>query len=185
MRWLSLAILAYALLLLQTTVGSLLTFRAGALGPVGPDLLALVATFVALNVRSGLDAMLAAWMLGLGLDLMTGAGPSVSSVTGPMPLAYALAGGLVYQVREAFFRERLVTQALLAAGFCLAAHAMWLVLQWLLCARAAGVGLGRPLLAAVAVAAYTGALMPGASFVLKRMRRMLIVAPPPAGPGRR
>ncbi|MCK4277401.1 MAG: hypothetical protein KAX78_12855, partial [Phycisphaerae bacterium] len=72
MRWIPFVIFAYILILLQTTVAGLLVISPGAIGPVGPDLMAILAVFVALNVRRAADAMIAGWILGLALDLTAG-----------------------------------------------------------------------------------------------------------------
>lgn len=184
MRWIPFIILAYLLVLVQTTVGKVLTFTSFSIGTVGPDLPALVAVFVALHVRSRADVMLAAWLLGLGLDLTAGGGPGGSAAIGPMPIAYALAAACLYQVREAFFRERALTQGLLAMGFCILAHGTWVTLQSLLAIRAmTWSAYGRVLMQAAALAVYTAALMPLAHWGLWRYQRWFIT--PPAGRRRR
>jgi len=182
MRWVPLAILTYLLLLAQTTVGGVLTFRARGIGLVGPDLLAIAAVYVALHVRSCLDAMLAGWLIGLAVDLTTGA----ATVLGPMPLAYALAAGCICRVREAFFRERIVTQALLAVLFCLIAHGLWLTIQCLFALRAmTWSSYGRLLLQAAALYVYTGVLTPLVGRGLRLVQGWIISAPAAARQGRR
>lgn len=178
MRWIPLIIVAYVMVLLQTTLGRILMIHHSTVGAVSPDLVALVAVFVALTARSGLDVMLAGWILGLGLDLTTGAGIEASTVVGPMPIAYALAGGILYGIREAFFRDRVLTQALLALLFCLLAHGLWVVLQSLLGYRGIGWSeLGRVLLQAAMLSVYTALLMPLGGFLLKKIQRFLILQP--------
>ena len=67
MRWVPLAILAYLVLLAQTTVGRVLAFDWPAVGTIGPDLLAMVAVYGALHARLRADAMLAAMTRYAGL----------------------------------------------------------------------------------------------------------------------
>ena len=61
MRWIPFVILAYAIVLLQTTVGRVLVFSTVSAGTIGPDLTALLAVFIAFHVRGWADAMLAGW----------------------------------------------------------------------------------------------------------------------------
>ena len=63
MRWVYFLVAVLAALLAQTTIGLVLWFRTS-LGWIGPELLATVAVFVALNVRSSTSAALAGWALG-------------------------------------------------------------------------------------------------------------------------
>jgi len=184
MRWVLFFILAYLVVLFQTTAGRLLMVRTSSLGTIGPDVTALVAVFVAFHAYHWADVMLAAWSLGLVVDLTTAAGPGGPTVVGPMAVAYALTAGLLFHVREAFFRERVLTQALLAWAFCLLAHGMWVTAQSLLAhGRMTWSAYGRWLGQAAALAFYTAALMPLAHFCLRRCRRWLLTAP--LGPGRR
>ncbi|MCD6303841.1 MAG: hypothetical protein J7M21_02640, partial [Planctomycetes bacterium] len=74
MRWIPFVILVYVVVLLQATVGHILLLSPRGLGAVGPDVAALVAVFIAFYARSGTDAMLAAWALGLAVDLTTAGG---------------------------------------------------------------------------------------------------------------
>lgn len=184
MRWVPFVILAYLIVLFQTTAGRLLMIRTSSIGTIGPDLAALAAVFVALYARNWADVMLVAWSLGLAVDLTTAAGPGGLTVVGPMPIAYALTAGLLFRVREAFFRERALTQALLAWAFCLVAHGGMGDGE-----VAAGAGqttwsaYWRWLGQAVGLAFYTGALMPLAHFGLRKCRRWLLTGP--VGPGRR
>ena len=183
MRWIPLLILTYLVVLFQTTLGRLLTIRTAGIGTIGPDLTALLAVFVAFYGRNGVEVMLAAWVLGLAVDLTTTGGVGSMTAVGPMPLAYALAAGLLFRVREAFFRERALTQGLLAAAFCLLAHGLWVTTQSLLGGRTTWAAYGRTLLQAAALACYTGLLMPLAHVLLGKAQRLFLAAP--AGPGRR
>ena len=184
MRWIPFVILVYLIVLFQTTLGRALTFRVAEVGTIGPDIAALAAVYVAFHARGWADAMLAAWGLGLAIDLTTAGGVGVLTVVGPMPIAYALAGGLLFRVREALFRERALTQALLALAFCLLAHGLWVTAQWVL----TGGGLHWPaygwsLLQVLASACYSALLMPLMHVGLGKCRRWFL--PAAAGPGRR
>jgi len=176
MRWIPLLILTYVVVLLETTLGRVLFIDTASLGSVGPDLTALVVVFVACYARSGTDAMLTAWILGFAVDLTVGGAMDAMSVVGPMSIAYCLAAGLLWRVRDAFFRERAVTQALLALAFCALAHGVWVTMQAMLAPGGAGLGgYGRTLLQALAGACYTALLMPLAHYGLSRCQRMFLV----------
>ena len=184
MRWIPFLILAYLTILLQTTLGRVLMFSAAGIGTIGPDLAALLAVFVAFYVRTWADAMLAGWALGMAVDLTAVAGVGAGTVVGPMAIAYALVAGLLFRVREAFFRERAVTQAFLAWAFCLLAHGAWVSMQALLVDGPVGwPEYGRTMLQAVGLACYSAVLMPLMHFLLMRCQRWLLAAP--VGPGTR
>jgi len=178
MRWIPLAIVTYVLALGQTTLGGMVDIHVAKIGPVRPDVLAIVAVYVALHVHGMVDAMLAAWVLGLVVDLTTGAGTSDSTVVGPMALAYALAASGVYKVRGAVFRDKVVTQCTMTVVFCIVAHWLWITAQWILAfeGTTAG-GYVLMLVQGVLVALYTAALAPVGHFGLRAMRRWIIVAP--------
>lgn len=171
MRWVPFLILVYVVMLVQTTVGKVLTFQRTAWGAVGPDLAALVAVYLALHLRDGLDLAIATWTLGLAVDLTTG-GPAV----GPMPLAYLLAGAAVLKLREAVFREQASVQMLMTLVFCVIAHGVWVTVQslWLSAAtRSWGQYVGT-LKQALALSLYTALLMPLGHWALARIDRLLI-----------
>ncbi|MDP7637511.1 MAG: rod shape-determining protein MreD [Phycisphaerae bacterium] len=174
MRWVGFAILVYVTLLVQTTVAAIL-FRLELLGPIVPDLAAIVAVFIALSARRGPDAMIAAWILGLGMDLMICGGGGAQTAVGPMAIAYALSAALVYRVREAFFYDRPLAQVLLTVLFCLAAHLGWVTLQTLL--GFTWSGYGSWLLKAVGISLYTAVLAPFVCLGLKRCGRWFLVTP--------
>ena len=184
MRWIPFLILTYAVVLVQTCVGWVLFIDSSSLGAVGPDLAAMVVVFVAFYVRSVTDAMIAAWILGFAVDLTTGGGIGAMTVVGPMAIAYCLAAGLLWRAREAFFRERAITQAMLAFAFVALAHGMWATAQAILASGHVSLGdYGRTLLQVLAVAGYTAVLMPLAHYVLRRCQRFFLVSA--VGPGRR
>ncbi len=184
MRWIPLLILAYLVVLVQTTLVRFVTFTTPTLGSIGPDLTALVAVFVAFYARGAAETMLAAWCLGLAVDLTAAGGVAGATVVGPMAIAYSLAGGLLYRIREAFFRERALTQAMLAWAFCLLTHGLWVTAQTFQAGENVSLSAyGRTLGQAAAVATYSAALMPLVHAALNPCRRWFLVAP--AGPGTR
>ena len=179
MRWIAFIILTFLCVLIQMTVGGLLRFRGFGIGSIGPDLLAIVAVFVAMYARSRVDAMLAAWVLGLAIDLTAAGGPGGGTALGPMAIAYALAADGIFRVRGAFFRERVLAQAVLAFGFCIAAHTAWVTIQSLISYRhVTWSAYGEMLLQALALSAYTAVLMPLGHMALIRGQRLLMAAAP-------
>ena len=174
MRWVPFAIVAYALIVLQTTFGRFLSFGTDNLGRVGPDLLAIAAVFLAVQAMNVFEVMIAAWVLGLILDLTTGTAGGMT-VVGPMAISYALAAGFVFKVREAVFSDQVLTQVILGFVFCLIAHGAWIFMQSALTwSWSAG---GRLLVQAMALAIYTGLLTPILFRFLYRMRGLLIQLP--------
>jgi len=180
MRWVLFIILGYAVVLIQTTIGRIVLFEGLTTGPFGPDFLAVVAVFVALNVRGLFDAMIAAWLLGLALDLTTG---GAGRCVGPMALAYALAGGAVYQLREAFFFRRALPQMFLAMVFCFIAHGVYVTLQSLLAWNFRAYG--RELVQVMLISLCTAVVMPVGHFLLHRCRRWIIAPAPGRSRGQR
>jgi rod shape-determining protein MreD len=181
MRWIPFLILTYLVVLAETSVGWVLFIESSSLGAVGPDLAAMVAVFVAFYARGATDAMLAAWALGLAVDLTTGGGLGATTVLGPMSIAYCLVAGALWRAREAFFRERALTQAMLAFAFVALAHGTWATAQAALAPGQVSLGdYGRTLLQVLAVACYTAVLMPLAHYVLRRCQRFFLVSA--AGP---
>ncbi len=173
-RWIPFIILAYLLTLLQTTVGGVLAWRSASLGPIGPDLLAIVVVYVALHASSGIDAMLAGWILGLCMDLTTGGGAGGATVVGPMPIAYALGAASIYRVREAFFRDRPLPQAFLAFLLVALSHIFWVSVQAMRVGGLGGGAYGEMVLQTLLVALYTAVLTPLGCFALGRMRHWFL-----------
>jgi len=175
MRWIPYLIFVYALLVLQTTVGSFMSFDLGAVGRVGPDLLAIVAVFVALRGPNLTEAMLAGWALGLALDLAVSGGPGGVTAVGPMALSYALMTGMITRLRDVVFSDRWLTQGSLVFMFCLLAHGLWLLIQAGLAWSWAGVG--QMLAQAASLAIYTGVLTPICFRFLVRLQGLFIEVP--------
>lgn len=174
MRWIYFLILTLLGVILQTTLVQLVWFRTG-VGWIGPEILAMVAVFVALHVRSTTDAALAGWALGFALDLtLSGTG------MGLLGLLYAAGAVGVHRMRGAVLGERGATQMLLAFIFCMFVYQLWTLYDvW----AGAGGPWGTQALQVVGLSAYTAILTPLACGGLRRIGRLLLVAP--AGRGRR
>ena len=178
MRWVPLAILIYVLVVIQTSLLGIVTFEWAGIGPVRPDLMAILAVYLALYARSGTDAMLAAWIMGMAIDLTTGAGPEISTAVGPMALGYALAAGCIFRLREVVFRNSYAAQGLMAGLFCVLSHGFWVTLQWLVMpGKITASGYALMLVQAVLLAVYTGLLMPFGAIGLRRCERWILSAP--------
>ena len=183
MQWIPFIILVYVTVLVQATLVGVLVLPLGWTGPVAPDLAAAVAVFIALNARSGLDVMIAAWIMGMAMDLMLCGGGGAPTAVGPMAIAYALSAGLLFHVREAFFHERAMTQALLALLFCLLAHGAWITAQTLL--GAPWSAYGQWLAKGAGISVYTAVLAPLVCAALRTPRRWFLAVPTDRRRGRR
>ena len=173
MRWSGLIIFSLIVVLIQATVGRVLSFSVGGIGTVIPDLMAVLAVFMALNARSGLDVMLMGWTLGFVVDLAV-VGPTP---VGPMAIAYALSAWAVYSIREAFFHDRLMTRAILTLIFCVLAHVMWIIMQSIVASNSISGHIFTMVLQATLVAVFTAIISPPIFIGLNRVRRWFI---PPA-----
>ena len=177
-RWFPGVVVGWAFLLIQTTVGGMLWFTVKDVGPAAPDLLAIVAVFLALWSRSGVEVMLTAWCLGFALDLTTGGGDAAGSVLGPMSIGYSLGAGLIFRIREAFFRDKPLPQAILVIIFCVVAHGLYVGLQGLVAYRhVTMLRLAMRLGQVGMLAAYTAVLMVPGHWLLWRIQRWIITAP--------
>jgi rod shape-determining protein MreD len=171
-------ILAYLLVLLQTTVQGILAITSLSIGTIGPDFLALAAVFFALHVREGVDAMLAGWILGFGMDLASAGGAYPTTVVGPMAIAFSLGAGILYRVREVFFREHPLAQAVLAMLFCLFTHGIWITMQSLVSLDSGmWAAYGRLWMQTLGVSAYSAVLMWLVSMALGKCQRWILIAP--------
>jgi rod shape-determining protein MreD len=115
MRWVMFILFVGLLLTLQSAVAPRL-----ALFGLRPDWLLVAVVFFALHARVG-DAVLGAWLIGAGADLMS------LERLGLMALTYGLAAVLVLSIREYLFRERGRTQFGLTLLVCLLVQLGWLV----------------------------------------------------------
>ena len=177
MRWILVILLAYVALLLQISLVNLITVNTASVGTIKPDLALTVALFFALYGRTLPDVMIAAWILGLGLDLTHTGGAGTTTAVGPMAVAYALSAALVYQIREAFFREWVLTHMLLGLLMCLTAHMIWISWQSV---RASDTmswpAYGELVIEALLLSVYTALLAPVVHFALSPLRRLAIPA---------
>ncbi len=174
MRWIYFLILTLGAVILQTTLVQVLWLRTR-VGWVGPEVLAVVAVFVALRVRSAGEAALAGWTLGFALEL-TLSGPGM----GLLPLLYAAAAAGLHRIRQAFFRDRAVTQMVLTFLFCAAVYHLWAFYDVWAGPPAAG-QLGRRTFQVVGLAAYTAVLAPLVCGALRRIDRFLLAGAPRRG----
>lgn len=117
MRWSVFAIAAFITVVLQLSVGQALTLHS--IGPITPDLVACLATFLALFAQRS-HALWACWTLGLIVDLAPAAGDMQWHLIGPNALGYVFGGYLVLQLRTMVFRRRAITTGLLTCLFLLA-----------------------------------------------------------------
>jgi cell shape-determining protein MreD len=178
MRWIFFGMLAYLLVLMQTTGGRILLIEDLGLGTVGPDLLAALAVWCVLYAFRASDAVLAACVLGLVLDLTTAGVGGSRTVVGPMVFGYAFAARLLYAVRDAFFRDRASTRLLMTFLFVLVAHGIWVCLQALFAPGGASWNeFARTLLQAVAVAAYSAVVGWALILLIDRARGWLLLLP--------
>ena len=182
MRWIPFLILVYIVALIESSIGWALFIDTASVGAIGPDLAAMVVVFVAMHARSAPDAMLAAWVLGLSVDLTSGAGVGTVTAVGPMSIAYCLLAGQLWRLRDAFFRERALTQVVLTFFFVAAAHWIWVTAQAIFASGSVSFGdYGRTLVQALGIAFYTALLMPLAHWALCRLQRVILIAPASAG----
>ena len=186
MRWVPFLIFAWLFILIQMTLGKILTFDRLAIGPVGPDLLALMAVFVAMNVRNVTNGMLAGWALGFLLDLTTAGGVGGVTCVGPMAISYAVGVWMVFRLREAVFLDRALPQIVFAGLFCLITHVLWVTAQSLLGAGQTSLAdYGGAILQVLICSAYTALLMPLVYFLLSRIRGWLLLPLPTHSRARR
>lgn len=178
MRWIFFLVLAWLLTAVQSTVGGVLSIELGSIGTIAPDMLASLAVFAALYVRRATDAMLAAFVLGLALDLTTSGAGGAAAVVGPMAIGYALAAKVVFELGEAFFRQRASTRIFMTGVFCIIAHVIWVTAQLLLAYKlAAWSDYGRMLLQAVGISAYSAVVAPFLIWVFVRFHGLLLSVP--------
>ncbi len=172
MRWLPFGILVVVVLALQVSVAAAVRIPVGRGGLViGVDLPAILAVLVALRTRNATDAALAGWVLGLSVDLaVTGVPLGLHAVT------FAMAAGLICQIRPAVFTDSLLTQALLVGGFCLIAHGPARLFVNLY-VRPEAVHLGSDLLQVLLVATGTGAVAPAVLAAGKRTDWLIMDQP--------
>ena len=125
MRWYLVVIFAYVLAVMQTTLFAPDLLGLGAFGTaVRPDLLLLVAVFVALRAEPP-AVFIAAWCLGLVEDLSFGHGP-----LGVTAMLFGLAASGVCLLRGLIVPVRILTQVLLALAAVVAVRVPQQMLLW-------------------------------------------------------
>lgn len=118
MRWTVFLVAGFVVIVLQLSLREVLTLHS--VGEVKPDLVACLATFIALFAQRG-AALWACWLLGLAMDLAPSKGETEWHLIGPNALGYVFGGYLVLQLRAMVFRRRAVTTGFLTLLFVLAA----------------------------------------------------------------
>lgn len=171
MRWFYIILVAFVASMIQTTAGQIFWFPTS-LGWIGPIFPIGAAVFAILYARQAVDVALAGWIFGLALELPLGGETSM----GLLPVLFAAVSAVLFKMREAFYRDRLVTQMIL--GFVLAL----LVYQaWAMCQAVLPGGLTQPYwrvtLQMLVVAVYTGLLTPSMVAMLKPLQRVLWTVP--------
>jgi len=128
-RWTLLVIFAYLLAVMQSTLFEPRLLGLGAFGlDVKPDLLLLLALFVALRVDTA-TAFITAWSLGFVESLCLHSGEGTLGVT---PLLFGLLVWLVCLVRPMLDTSRIVVQMLLCLGIAFALRLpQQVILHWL------------------------------------------------------
>jgi rod shape-determining protein MreD len=168
MRWVLFGVVLYLAIIVQTALVPYV-----ALHSVRPDLVVLLAVHVALAAPPA-DALLAAWVAGLAVDLC-GLGLGERTNLGANALAYGMVALLVVRLRSLVFRDHASTYFIAAFGAAFLIHV--LVALHLLYATQQ---MDRALDATVAslyAAAYTAFVSPYAYWALRRARGVLGIAP--------
>jgi len=165
MRWLLVAIQAYACLVVETSA-----FRPGVLAVqvdehwVRPDLMLVLGMFLAFYFEPG-HVFIAGWLLGLASDIV-----SVAGRLGLKAILFCLALYLVSHMRTNITRTRPLTQFFACLVLVFAVHLVWYVTTLLV--SGAGLWLLRSAEASALDALYSAVLAPYLFWLL-----MLIRAP--------
>ncbi len=172
MRWLAFVLLAVLAAALQISVGAAVRIPLGGSGLcVAIDFLAVPAVLVALRARHSADAVGAAWLLGLMIDLTAPGMP-----LGLYALAYAVAASAVFHTRGAVFSESGLTQLVIGLAFCLIAHGLARGFVNLYVRPDAGL-FWRDAVQVLMVAAATAAVTPIALGLGRRLDWLIMVQP--------
>ncbi len=159
-------LLAIVATLTQTVATHALWFSSS-VGWIGPILPACVAVCMALYSRSAVDAALAGWILGFALEL-----PLAGETMGVLSLLFAAGGATIYTMRDAFFRDRVITQAMLGFLFCLGIFEIS-VLYSRVALPGSARSMGAAALQVLLVAIYTGVFTPIVCAGLKPLHHWL------------
>jgi rod shape-determining protein MreD len=171
MRWILLAALAYACLVLETAV-----FRPGALAVevdghwARPDLVLTVGLFLALFFEPA-EVFIAGWCLGLASDLVT-----VTGRLGLKALLFCLVLTGISAVRTEFPRTRVWGHFAMALLLVFVVHLAWYVTTRLV--GGAGLWLGRSAEESFLDALYSAVLAPYLFWGLLLLREPLRIAVP-------
>ena len=92
-----------------------------------------------------------------------------------MAIAYVLASGVIFRVREAFFRERALARALLTLLFCLLVHSLWVTMQTIL--SVAWSAWWPAIMKAIGISLYTAFVAPITCMVLQQCGGWFIATP--------
>ena len=132
MRLIPFMVILGVLAVVQMTFGWAAALSTEVTGQFWPDILAVFAVFIAFKARSATDAMVAAWIVGMLVDVLSGAGFHGSANIGPMAIMYVPAAGMIFKARDTFFTDRMWAQMLLSGAFCVFVHTGWVTLQVIL-----------------------------------------------------
>jgi len=175
MRWVPFAIFSYLFIVLQCSLNRILMIDSLPMGPFGPDLVIILALFIALNVGDLIEGMVAGWILGMLMDLTTS---GFDGRLGLMGIFIALCVWMVHGAREALFRERALPQMLIAGVFVLVAHGLWITLQSIISfGMISWATYGSMLLQVLMTALYTSLLTPLVIVALRPATRWLMELP--------
>lgn len=173
MRWLSILILAYLAIGLQSGLEGI-----ARLGGGGPNLGLLVAVFIAVNAPRD-AALLGCFVVGFMQDLVS------QQPLGLFAVSYGLVGWVVNTLGRAVYRAHPLTHVALALLGSAVTVAMILLAGWLHPPTAAGIAAGGAVLQAVRVpvggllsgALWTAVLAPLVLGILHRFRRLFAFEP--------
>jgi len=170
-RWIGFFLAAVAAVIVQISLGAVLRFRLGSGGLcLAVDFLAILAVMIGLRASETAPAILAGWILGLGIDLATTGTP-----VGLYALTFAMATAVVAQIRPAVFVENPLTQAIVALVFCLLAHG---AARTFICLYVQpGSGLGRQWLQALLGGLATAVVAPPVLRALRPLSGLIILQP--------
>ncbi len=164
MRWATFGLVLYVVMVLHTAAAPFV-----AVNGIRPNLLAILAVYVALAARSQ-DALLACWVVGMATDLCSQSYRGHGNV-GVNALALGLVGLGIVKVREYTFRDSVVTHlvftfgATLLLSMAVGAHLCWVRDDW--------DPFGRAVAASIYAAIYTGVLAPYGHWCLHKLRGLM------------
>lgn len=115
MRWVMFMVFITIVLTVQVTIAPRLSFFGQ-----HPDWLLVIVIFFALYARP-YDAVVGAWIIGVGADIMT------IERLGLLTFSYAIAAIIVVYIREYLFRYHPITQFILTAAVCFLLQLGWLI----------------------------------------------------------